>query len=110
MSPKFLGQFTRRFGGLWHHPDFMNLWTGQTISAFGSHITGQSLPFIAILLLAATPEQMGLMVALTALPGVFLGLIAGVWVDRLPRRKVMIAADLARMVILLSIPAAVLTG
>src|SRR5215475_3838005 len=100
----------RRFSGLWHHPDFMKLWIGQSISALGSHITRDGLPILAVTLLAATPAQMGLLAALGAVPGLLLSLLAGVWVDRLPRRPILIVADLGRMALLLVIPAAALTG
>ncbi|MFN8374073.1 MAG: MFS transporter [Anaerolineae bacterium] len=94
---------------LWRDPDFIKLWVGQTVSEVGSHITGTGLPLIA-LLLAATPEQMGLLSALVALPVLLFGLFAGVWVDRLRRRPLMITADIGRCLILLSVPAAALTG
>ena len=98
-----------QFSGLWRHPDFMKLWVGQTISGFGSHITRDGLPLVAILVLAATPAQMGLLAAVASLPVLVLGLFAGVWVDRLPRRPVMILMDITRLLILLSIPLAALT-
>lgn len=96
--------------GLWHHADFMKLWTGQTISQFGSMITREALPFTAVLLLDATPSQMGLLIAAGAAPVLLFGLIAGVWVDRVRRRPLLIAADLLRALLLLSIPAAWFLG
>jgi len=105
-----LRHLSGRFSGLWRHPDFMKLWIGQTVSEFGSRITRDGLPLTAVIVLGATPAQMGLLVALSALPILILGLLAGVWVDRLRRRPIMIAMDVARMVLLLSIPAAALTG
>jgi MFS family permease len=100
----------RRFSGLWRHPDFMKLWIGQTISSFGTHITRDGLPILAVTLLAATPAQMGFLAAVGSVPGLLLSLLAGVWVDRLPRRPILISADLGRMALLLLIPAAALTG
>lgn len=97
-------------GNLWRHADFMKLWTGQTISQFGSMITREALPFTAVLVLHATPAQMGLLIAASAAPVLVLGLIAGVWVDRLRRRPILIVADLLRALLLLSIPAAWLLG
>jgi predicted MFS family arabinose efflux permease len=88
----------------------MKLWTGQTISQFGSLISREALPFAAVLVLGATPAQMGLLIAAGAAPVLLLGLIAGVWVDRLRRRPILIAADLLRALLLLSIPAAWLLG
>ncbi|MCC7448142.1 MAG: MFS transporter [Anaerolineae bacterium] len=100
----------RHFTGLWRHPDFMKLWIGQTISAVGSRITREGLPLTALLILSATPAQLGILTALGSLPVLFLSLIAGVWVDRLRRRPILIVADAGRFVLLLTIPAAALTG
>src|SRR5712692_3508808 len=60
---------------LWHHADFMKLWTGQTISELGSHITGSGLQITAVMVLGATPTQMGLLAAMMALPSLLFGLI-----------------------------------
>lgn len=86
------------------HRHFALLWTGQTISSFGSHITSLALPLAALLLLRATPAQIGLLTALSAFPGLLLGLFIGVWIDRLPRRPLLIAADLGRALLLALIP------
>jgi predicted MFS family arabinose efflux permease len=88
----------------------MKLWTGQTISELGSHITRDGLPLVGVLTLNAAPSQMGALAASGTLPVLIFGLIAGVWVDRLRRRPILIAADIARAVILLTIPAAALLG
>ena len=95
-----------RFTGLWRHPDFMKLWTGQTISIFGSLITRFALPLTAILLLKATPAQIALLSATELVPGLFVGLFAGALVDRLRRRPIMIWADIGRTLLLASIPLA----
>ena len=95
-----------RFDGLWRHPDFVKLWTGQTISVFGSLITGTALPFTAILTLDASPLEVALLAAANHVPGLVFGVPAGVWVDRLRRRPVMIAADLGRAALVVSIPLA----
>lgn len=97
-----------RFGGLWRNPDFMKLWTGQTISELGSRITRDGLPLTAVLVLGADPSQMAFMTAVGAACTLIFGLLAGVWVDRMKRRPIMIAADIARAAILLSIPIAAL--
>lgn len=99
-----------RFGSLWRHHDFMRLWVGQTISQFGSTVTREALPYTAILALHASPVQMGLLNAASTAPLLVLGLFAGVWVDRLRRRPLMIAADLGRALLLCSIPFAFLMG
>ena len=96
--------------GLWRNRDFIKLWVGQTISNIGSGITGVALPLTAVLILAASPVQMGILGALNGLAVLAFGLFAGVWVDRLRRRPIMIAADLGRAALLGSIPLAALLG
>lgn len=99
-----------RFRGLWRHPDFLKLWAGQSISAFGSLVTAFALPVTAILLLQATPLQITLLSAAEYAPGLVVSSFAGAWVDRLRRRPILIAADLGRAALLGSIPAAALLG
>ncbi|MGB4868601.1 MAG: MFS transporter, partial [Candidatus Promineifilaceae bacterium] len=91
----------RRFSGLWRQPDFMRLWAGQTISEFGTWLGALSL--LAILNLDATPAQMGTLETLKAAPAIVIGLFAGVWVDRLRRRPLLIAADWGRALMLGSV-------
>ena len=70
----------------------------------GSQISALALPLIAALTLGATPWQMGLLSAAGAAPILFVGLFAGVWVDRLRRRPLLIAMDIGRAALLLTIP------
>jgi len=98
------------FTGLWRHPEFLKLWTGQTVSLFGSQITLLALPLTAIGTLDASPTQMGLLRAASVAPFLLFGLLAGVWVDRIRRRPVLIGADLGRALVLGSIPVAALLG
>src|SRR5579884_2292160 len=90
--------------------DFWKLWLGRTVSEFGSGITGTALPLTAVLALSASPGQMGLLSALETAPVLLIGLLAGVWVDRLPRRPILIATDLGRAALLGTIPLAALLG
>jgi len=99
-----------RFDGLWRNGDFLKLWGGETVSAFGSLIGETALQFLAILVLNATPFQIALLAIASNLPGFLGGFVAGVWVDRLHRRPVLIAADCGRALLLGSIPAAALLG
>lgn len=99
-----------RPAGLLKHPDFIKLWTAQTISLFGSHIGGSALRYTAILMLGASPLQISLLAAAGIAPMLLLGLVAGVWVDRLRRRPILIAADLGRALLLLSVPVAYILG
>lgn len=100
------GKSKSRFGGLWRHPDFMKLWAGQIISEIGSRITRDGVPYTAVIVLNAAPAQMGYLTAVGAASVLLFGLLAGVWVDRFRRRPIMIAADIARALILASIPIA----
>ena len=84
----------------------MKLWAGQTISEIGSRLTRDGVPYTAVIVLNAPPSQMGFLTAVGAASVLLFGLLAGVWVDRFRRRPIMIAADLARAVILASIPIA----
>lgn len=99
-------RFSGRFSGLWRNPDFLKLWIGQTISEIGSRITRDGLPLTAVLVLNAQPSQMGFMTAVGAASVLLFGLMAGVWADRIRRRPILIAADLARAALLISIPIA----
>jgi MFS family permease len=96
--------------GLWRHPDFVKLWTAHTVSALGTGITSQALPLTALLVLGASAGEMGLLAAITQVPVVLVILFAGVWVDRLRRRPILIAADLGRAALLVSIPIAAVAG
>jgi hypothetical protein len=92
------------------HPDFLRLWAGQTISQVGTQVTGLALALTAALVLQATLAEMGLIGSLNVLPLVFFGLPAGLWVDRVHRRPLLIATDLARPVLLATVPAAAIAG
>ncbi|HLY35198.1 MAG TPA: MFS transporter [Candidatus Limnocylindria bacterium] len=106
-----LGFWDRALGGrLWRNTDFVRLWVGQTVSEAGTQVSALAVPTVAILLLRATPFQVGLLTALEFLPFPVLGLVAGVYADRLKRRPLMIASDLGRMIALLTIPVAFSLG
>ena len=95
---------------LFRHADFMKLWTGETISEFGSKVGGVALSFLAVIALHATPAQMAALAVWRTVPALLFSLFAGVWVDRLRRRPLMIGADLANIVLLASIPTAAALG
>lgn len=99
-----------RLDGLWRHPDFLRLWAGHTVSLAGSLVSRFALPLVAIITLDATPGEVALIRMADLLPGVALGLVAGVWVDRLRRRPLMIWADIGRAVLLAWIPLAAIFG
>jgi MFS family permease len=94
---------------LLRHPDFLKLWTGETISVFGTQITLLAIPFVAVLL-DVSPFEFGLLTTIEFLPFILLSLPAGVWVDRLRRRPILIVGDLGRAISLISIPIAYSAG
>jgi MFS family permease len=94
-------------GRLWRHPEFRKLWAGQTVSVVGDQITMLALPLAAVLVLDASATEMGLLAAAGWLPHLVFALGAGLWVDRRRRKRwVMIATDLGRAAMLLSVPLA----
>jgi MFS family permease len=95
---------------LWKDGEFLKLWWGQAISELGSQVSTLALPTVAILVLSATPFQVGLLEAFQFLAFPVLGLIAGVYADRIRRRPIMIACDVLRLVALGSVPAAFSLG
>ncbi len=95
-------------GKLWRHPDFLKLWAGESVSVFGSQVTVLAVPTVAILILHAGPFQVGILSALEFLAFPTLGLVAGVYADRLRRRPIMIVCDIGRGLALGSIPVAFL--
>lgn len=100
----------QRRTSLWKNPDFVKLWLGQTVSNFGSGITGIALPLTAVLVLGATPAQMGVLGAANGLAVLTVSPIGGVWVDRIRRRPLLMAADLGRAALLTTVPLAALFG
>ncbi len=110
----WLDGFRSRYlkGPLWSHRDFLKLWTGETISLVGDNFTGLAVPFIAtyIILANLSPTAAALPLAilfacLTA-PFLLFGLVVGVWVDRHRPRRIMMAADLGRTVLVGLVPLA----
>jgi len=93
-------------GGLWRHPDFIKLWSAETVSQFGTQITLLALPLAAIDVLHASAFKVAALTTVEFLPFLLVSLPAGVWVDRLPRRPILIVGDLARAALLASIPIA----
>ena len=83
--------------------DFRFLWTGQLVSTIGSSLTDLAA---GILIFERTHSALavGLMLMATAIPSLLVGLVAGVFVDRFDRKKIMIASDLIRAGLVISIP------
>ena len=96
----------RQPGDLWRHGDFMSLWGAETISQFGTQVTLLALPLVAIVTLDESAFRVALLTTAEFLPFLLFTLPAGVWVDRLPRRPILILANLGRAAALLSVPVA----
>ena len=94
----------RPTGGLWSHPDFVKLWTGQSISEVGSQVSQLAIPWLAAVGLHASPIEFSLLGVFGFLPFILFALPAGVWVDRLRRRQILIVGDASRAVLLALIP------
>jgi MFS family permease len=91
--------------------DFRRLWFGQSISILGDQVTLIGLPLTAVLVLGADAAAMGYLTAAGLLPHLLFSLPAGVWLDRIQRRRrLMIAADLGRAALIATIPVAFAAG
>ena len=97
-------------GALRRHRDFRLLWGGETVSELGSQISLLAIPLLAVNTLHATTFEMGLLTAASTAAFLIVGLPAGVWVDRVRRRRLMIVTDLGRLLALGSIPIAYFVG
>jgi len=93
-------------GGLRANADFRRFWLTNVVTTFGHQISNLALPLTAVLLLHATPAQMGTMVALQVAPFAFFALPAGVWLDRRAKYPILLWSELAAAAVLLSVPAA----
>jgi MFS family permease len=96
--------------GLWRHRDFLLLWAGQSVSEVGSAVTTIAVPLTAVVVLQASTFQIGLLSAATTIPFLLIALPAGLVVDRLAKRRLMIGCDAARMLIIGSVPVAAWLG
>ena len=94
----------------WKNPALLRLWFADVLSKSGTEISRVALPLTAVLVLNATPAQMGLLGIARSLPNLLFGLFAGVWVDRVKRGPILMAADVGRALLLGSIPLAAWLG
>ncbi|HEV3014816.1 MAG TPA: MFS transporter, partial [Actinomycetota bacterium] len=83
--------------------DFGRFWLGQTISNLGSSFTMFALPLL-VFNLTGSPIHLGITTAAEFVPYLLFGLVIGAWVDRVDRRRLMIATDLARAAVIATIP------
>ena len=91
---------------LFRHRNFMLLFGADTITQLGTHVGRIALPLVAVLVLNASPFETGLLIAAQTAAFLLIGLPAGVWVDRLPRRPILITSDLVRAALFASVPLA----
>lgn len=91
-------------------PGFARLWAAESISHLGTSFSHLAMPIVAIQLLNAGPMEIALINLADTLPFLMLGLLVGALVDRLPRRGVLIAGDLGRAALLLTLPVSYLLG
>ena len=103
---RLLAHRFRLRGDLWRNRDFMWLWAAQTVSQFGSQISSLAIPLVAILTLDASTFQVSVLVVVGWAPFFLFSLPAGAWIDRLPRRPILVASDWGRALALASIPLA----
>ena len=95
---------------LWRHRNFLLLWSGQTVSEMGSAVTQLALPLTAVVVLRASTFQVGALTSAATLAFALIALPAGAIVDRRAKRGLMIWCDLARMLIIGSVPLAAAFG
>ena len=93
-------------GGLWRHADFLKLWSAETISQLGTQVTALALPLVAIVTLEVSAFEVALLSVIELAPFILVSLPAGVWVDRMRRKQILVVADLGRALLLMSVPLA----
>lgn len=95
---------------LWRNADFLKFWFGETLSLYGTQVTTLAAPLTAVLLFDVSPEQLGLLRFAQLVPYLVFALPFGVWVDRVRRRPIMLAANSARMILIGLVPILAATG
>ncbi|MGB6581664.1 MAG: MFS transporter [Streptosporangiaceae bacterium] len=99
-----------RFGGVLWQRNFRLLWVGESISAIGNAMAVVGVPLLAVESLHASTFVVAALTAAAYLPWLVIGLPAGVWVDRLPRRPLMIICDVVSALLYASLPIAAWLG
>jgi MFS family permease len=100
----------RTGSSLWRHRNFLLLWSGQSVSEIGSAVTQLALPLTAVVVLHASTLQVALLTSASTAAFALIALPAGALVDRWAKRRLMIWCDVARMVIIGSVPVAAAFG
>ncbi len=91
-------------GPLARHRGFRRLWAGQAVTQLGTQVSILALPLTALVALDASAFEVTVVQAVQVAPYLLIGLPAGAWVDRMPRRPVLVAADLLRALALVTVP------
>ena len=86
--------------------DYRLLLLGQTTSQLGTQVSAVAVPLLAVLVLHASAWQLGVVNAAGTIAFLVIGLPVGAWTDRWRRRRILIASDLSRAVLLATIPLA----
>src|SRR5438093_13516584 len=89
---------------LWRNSNFLKLWTSETISQFGGQFTGLALGLTAIIILNANPVEKGILDFAGSVPWLIFGLVAGVWIDRHRKQRIMVISNILRGPILALLP------
>jgi MFS family permease len=97
-------------GALWRDRGFVRLWAANGVSQLGTQVTLLALPLAALFTLKAGTLAVALLRSFAVLPFLVFSLPAGVWIDRVRKRPLMIAADLGRAAAMASIPVAYWLG
>lgn len=86
--------------------DFRLLVAGQATSQLGTQVSSIAIPLLAVVSLHASALQLGLISASSTIAFAVIALPVGAWTDRWPRRPVLVASDVARALLLATIPLA----
>jgi len=99
-----------RAPGLWRNADFVKFWLATNVSLLGSHLSMLAFPLLAVLTLQAGPAQMGALGATRTAAAVLVGPFAGVFVDRMRRRPILVGTEVGLALMTFSVPAAATLG
>src|SRR6266496_4687172 len=95
---------------LWRNPNFLKLWTSDTVSQFGSQFTGLALPLTAFIILHSNPTEQGFLIFVGTIPWLLFGLLVGVYVDRHRKKRIMVTSNILRGSLLALIPIVAVLG
>jgi MFS family permease len=91
---------------LWRNRDFLRLWTGEAISSLGDEVSGLAFSLLAVLTLHASPGDLAILTVAFGVPSTAVWLVAGMWVDRLRRRPILVVTNTLSAGLIASLPVA----